>query len=348
MYTSSFNNADYYSPKRLLVIALDKSESMDFCGMQEINDCMKQFVEEIGYDEGKFSSVELSVVAFNEDVELILDSSNIADIQWPEIRTEGNSNIIVGLEKAINVLKARVDYYITNGCRYYKPWLILITNDENHQNYDVSYLASQIRADVRAQKYEFLPVGVGNVSMHLLEELKGAIMPVKLQSGRYNTFFNWLYTTIGNFSFCKSPMQQLDDIRPRIFISYKRVDKNKVLQIKKHIEDSLDLVCWFDMDGIESDAQFANVIINAINRCEIFLFMYSQAHTKIEDFDNDWTIREINFAQKKGKRIVFVNIDGTELSDWFEMMFGTKQQVDANSAESMKKLLFDISNWLDL
>jgi hypothetical protein len=76
--------------------------------------------------------------------------------------------------------------------------------------------------------------------------------------------------------------------------------------------------------------------------------MYSHAHAEIEDFDNDWTIREINFAQKKGKRIVFVNIDGTELSDWFEMMFGTKQQVDANSNESMKKLLLDISNWLDL
>lgn len=48
--------------------------------------------------------------------------------------------------------------------------------------------------------------------------------------------------------------------------------------------------------------------------------MYSSKHTEIEDYENDWTIREINFAQKKKKRIVFVNIDGSKLTDWFELI----------------------------
>ena len=56
----------------------------------------------------------------------------------------------------------------------------------------------------------------------------------------------------------------------RIFISYKRVDKDKVFKIKDHIESALGEKCWIDLDGIESDAQFANVIINAINECEVF------------------------------------------------------------------------------
>ena len=51
----------------------------------------------------------------------------------------------------------------------------------------------------------------------------------------------------------------------RIFISYKRVDKEKVFRIKDQIEVALNEKCWVDIDGIESDAQFANVIINAIN-----------------------------------------------------------------------------------
>ncbi|MCI5490852.1 MAG: toll/interleukin-1 receptor domain-containing protein [Prevotellaceae bacterium] len=117
----------------------------------------------------------------------------------------------------------------------------------------------------------------------------------------------------------------------RIFISYKRVDKEMVFRIKDQIEVALDEKCWIDLDGIESDAQFANVIIKAINQANVFLFMYSSAHAQIEDYDNDWTVREINFAQKKKKRIVFINIDGTPLTDWFELMFGTKQQIDALS-----------------
>ena len=103
----------------------------------------------------------------------------------------------------------------------------------------------------------------------------------------------------------------------RIFISYKRVDKDKVFRIKDQIESSIGEKCWIDLDGIESDAQFANVIINAINNSEVFLFMYSSAYSKITDYKNDWTIRELVFAQHKKKRIVFVNIDSSELTDWF-------------------------------
>lgn len=134
----------------------------------------------------------------------------------------------------------------------------------------------------------------------------------------------------------------------KIFISYKRVDKDKVFSIKHYIEDNVGVKCWIDLDGIESDAQFANVIINAINKAEIVLFMYSSVHSKIIDYDTDWTVKEINFAQKKKKIIVFINIDGSPLTDWFEFTFGTKQQVDAQSDEAMRKLCEDLKKWLNI
>lgn len=71
--------------------------------------------------------------------------------------------------------------------------------------------------------------------------------------------------------------------------------------------------CWIDLDGIESDSIFKNVIIRAINACDVMLFMYSKAHAEILDYDKDWTVKELSFASKKKKRIVFVNIDGSEL-----------------------------------
>ena len=130
-----------------------------------------------------------------------------------------------------------------------------------------------------------------------------------------------------------------------IFISYKRVDKEIVFNLKDIIERETGQKCWIDLDGIESDQQFANVIINAINNAETVLFMYSQAHSLIENYENDWTIRELNFAQEKGKRIVFLNIDKSPLTDWFRLMFGTKQQVDATSDYVIGKLLEDLRAW---
>lgn len=131
----------------------------------------------------------------------------------------------------------------------------------------------------------------------------------------------------------------------RIFISYKRVDKDRVFKIKKQIESELGEKCWIDLDGIESDAQFKNVIIKAINECEVVLFMYSKAHTDIIDFGTDWTIRELHFAAKKEKKIVFINIDGSPLTDSFEFDFGTKQQVDGQSKSAIQNLCLDIHHW---
>ncbi len=140
----------------------------------------------------------------------------------------------------------------------------------------------------------------------------------------------------------------------KVFISYKRVDKDRVFAIKDFIEKGLGgdvdgkYYCWIDVEGIESDAQFANVIIRAINRADIFLFMYSATHSEIVDFENDWTVKEINFAQMKKKRIVFVNIDGSALSDWFALLFGTKQQVDGTDKEALQRLCNDMRKWLGL
>lgn len=135
----------------------------------------------------------------------------------------------------------------------------------------------------------------------------------------------------------------------RIFISYKRVDKQQVFNLKDRLEAALGKKeCWIDLDGIESDAQFKNVIIRAINNSEVFLFMYSHEHSKIADFERDWTMRELNFAHKKNKRIVFVNIDGSALTDEFEFDYSTKQQVDARSEYAINKLIEDLRNWLGI
>ena len=133
-----------------------------------------------------------------------------------------------------------------------------------------------------------------------------------------------------------------------IFISYKRLDKEKVFKIKDYIESHTGVNCWIDLDGIESDAQFVNVIINAIDSCEVMLFMYSQTHLQINDFEHDYTIKELNYAAEEGKKIVFINIDGTKLTKWFRFQYGTKQQVDAQDPTRLDKLVNDLKGWLKI
>lgn len=85
-----------------------------------------------------------------------------------------------------------------------------------------------------------------------------------------------------------------------IFISYKRADFDRVKPIKDYIESQTGVSCWMDLEGIESDAQFVEVIMSAIENCSVFLFMCSKEHHKIKNdvFFEDWTIREIRYAEE--------------------------------------------------
>ena len=82
-----FNGADFFKPNRLLVLVLDKSASMDFSGMQEINKCLQDFVEDAKFDNFQFSSVEFSVIAFNQKIDTIIDVSDILHVEWQPITT---------------------------------------------------------------------------------------------------------------------------------------------------------------------------------------------------------------------------------------------------------------------
>ncbi len=133
----------------------------------------------------------------------------------------------------------------------------------------------------------------------------------------------------------------------RIFISYKRKNKEQVFSIVRYVESRLGIKCWVDLDGIESSVQFASVICRAIDTAEVVLFMHSSAHTNI-DFENDWTIKELNYAHAKKKRVVLVKLDPTPLDNIFLMEYGSKNNIDATEKLQLDKLVNDLRYWLGL
>ena len=133
----------------------------------------------------------------------------------------------------------------------------------------------------------------------------------------------------------------------QIFISYKRTDKDKVFPLVKSIENELGCKCWVDLDGIESSMQFASVICRAIDNAEVVLFMHSAVHLSI-DYENDWTVKELDYAHQKSKRVVLVRLDGAPLDNIFLMNYGSKNNIDSRDPLQLEKLLNDLRSWLQL
>lgn len=126
-----------------------------------------------------------------------------------------------------------------------------------------------------------------------------------------------------------------------IFISYSRKDKDIVLPYVEQINDALGRDCWLDLHGIESGVEFEDIIIKAIDECQVVLFMLSDS-----SLASKWTKREVYYAESGGKRIVPILVDGEQLRGWFNFHFGSVDFINIRSEEHKEKLVQNLRNWL--
>lgn len=127
-----------------------------------------------------------------------------------------------------------------------------------------------------------------------------------------------------------------------IFVSYTREDKDVVFPFIERLEQDTNANCWIDLEGIETGEMFEDVIIRAIDSSRIVLFMLSDSALQ-----SIWTKREVYYAEKGGKRIVPIVIDGKGLRGWFSFHFGNVDYIDITSDEQYTKLISNLRSWLE-
>lgn len=126
-----------------------------------------------------------------------------------------------------------------------------------------------------------------------------------------------------------------------VFISYSRKDINKVRKIKAEIERVTGVPCWMDMEGIEGGVEFEEVIVSAIDKSRVVLFIMSEGALKSEGAK-----QEIRYAKKTGKKLVPVNIDNSKLEGWFLFTFAGIDIIDYNNKDQKEKLFSNIREWI--
>lgn len=132
-----------------------------------------------------------------------------------------------------------------------------------------------------------------------------------------------------------------------IFISYSRHDIDIVKGIKREIELSTGHKCWMDLDGIESGSEmFIDIIIENIDKCNIFLFMLSE-NSQISEY----AIKELKYAYKKtredkNRHVVIVNINNCKINGRFEFEYGLADTINWNNYHQHNKFIHDIKKWL--
>ena len=118
-------------------------------------------------------------------------------MDMPTLLADGDTALVDAMNEAIDLVADRKSWYKSTNQTYYRPWIILMTDGEPNQGQDVSTLAARIKKDCNDKRYAFLPIGVDNANMAILQQLQGNIPAMKLKGTKFSSFFKWLSASMG-------------------------------------------------------------------------------------------------------------------------------------------------------
>ena len=128
----------------------------------------------------------------------------------------------------------------------------------------------------------------------------------------------------------------------KIFISYKRQDKDKVFPVVEEIKQKTGVDCRIYREDIIHDTSLVYSLIDKIKGCELFLLMYSSSYIGI-DYDGDWNMRELNYAIKQRKCVIFVSLDSTPFPEIIKFLYGQYLKFDCTTKDGKNRLINKIS-----
>lgn len=125
-----------------------------------------------------------------------------------------------------------------------------------------------------------------------------------------------------------------------IFISYSRKDAEIVKTIYEWLEKA-GYKCWLDIDGMFSGVSYKKVIVDAIKRSKVLLFMSSENSNKSRN-----VVSEVSIAVEYGKKIIPVRLDMFSYSESIEYdiinhdyVVYDRSRTEESNREMLKKIV---------
>lgn len=180
-------------------LVLDTSASMTGSPINELQEGVNIFFQELLGDEVAKYSAEVAIVTFGGQVEMPVDFAAVTSQTVPFLKAGGMTPMGEAVEKALELLDTRKDEYKRAGVDYYQPWLVLMTDGSPTDSIaQASQLVDQLSKD---KKLAVFAIGVGNdADMNELGKLSGGRGALKLNGLEFNKFFLWLSASVARVS----------------------------------------------------------------------------------------------------------------------------------------------------
>ena len=202
--------AENPEPRCPCVLLLDTSGSMQGAPVAALNDGLRTFKENLTRDSLAARRVEVAVITFDSEVNVVQDFITADQFEPPELTAQGLTHMGAAIHKALDLIQARKTQYRANGVAYYRPWVFMITDGAPQGEPDgvIEQATQRIKADEASKHVAFFAVGVEGADMTRLTQLV-VRTPVKLIGLNFAEMFVWLSASMQAVSQSKIDDQQV-------------------------------------------------------------------------------------------------------------------------------------------
>jgi uncharacterized protein YegL len=174
---------------------------MNGAPIDALNAGLHTFKDELNRDEIAKKRVEVAIISFNSDVQVVQDFVTADQFDPPTLIAEGLTHMGSGIHKALDLVQDRKAQYRNNGVAYYRPWVFLITDGEPQGESEsvVEAAAQRLQQEEENQRVAFFAVGVEDANIERLSQIV-VRTPLKLKGLNFQEMFIWLSASMQRVS----------------------------------------------------------------------------------------------------------------------------------------------------